>query len=68
MAQTKQEIRIQWDRDHYKQYAAKFRVDSESDEKIIKFLETMKDQLGITQIIREALELYISERYPHFYE
>ena len=69
MAQTKQSIRVQWDRDHYRQYAVKLRTDSDSDEKIINFMEDMKDQLGgTTQIIREALTLYIQETFPYYGE
>lgn len=69
MAQTKQEIRIQWDREHYRQCTARLRVDSPTDEKLIRFIDEMKDQLGgTTQIIREALTLYIQETFPHFYD
>lgn len=67
MAQTKQEIRVQWDRDHYRQFVAKLRVDSERDEKLIQFMDDMRDQLGgTTQILREALELYINETFPYY--
>ena len=69
MAQTKQSIRVQWDKDHYRQYTAKLRVDDPSDEKIIDFIDQMKRQLGgTTQIMREALTLYIQERFPFYWD
>ena len=69
MAQTKQSIRVEWDRAHYRQYTAKLRVDSDTDEKIIDFMEQMKDELGgTTQIMREALTMYIQANYPHHWE
>lgn len=67
MAQTKQSIRVQWNKDHYRQYVAKLRVDDPSDAKLIHFIDHMKGQLGgPTQIMREALTLYIQERFPFY--
>lgn len=56
---TSYEVKKRWMDKAYHKYAAYLRYDT--DQHIIDFLEANKESVGTTQIIREALELYIKE-------
>lgn len=54
---TSSEVKKRWMDKAYHKYAAYLRYDT--DQHIIDYLEEHKDEKGTTQIIREALEMYI---------
>ena len=53
---TSSEVKKRWMDKAYHKYAAYFRYDT--DQHLIDFLENNK-QIGVTQIFREALEMYM---------
>ncbi len=56
MAQTKQEIRVAWNRDHYKRYLVNVRYDTEED--IINYIEKRKKDGELTSaIIKDCIEV-----------
>lgn len=59
MGKTSSEVKARWMEKAYRRYSVSFRYDTDQD--IIDFIEANKDKVGTTQIIREALELYIKE-------
>lgn len=56
---TSSEVKQRWMKKAYHKYTACFRYDI--DQRLIDYLEEVKDSRGITDIFREALELYIRE-------
>jgi len=54
---TSSEVKKRWMDKAYHKYAAYFRYDT--DQHLIDFLEDNKDTIGVTQIFREALEMYM---------
>ena len=57
-ATTSSEVKKRWMDKAYHKYAAYFRYDT--DQHLIDFLENNK-QIGVTQIFREALEMYMAK-------
>ena len=57
MGKTSYKVTKRWQDKTYKNYAAHLRYDT--DQHIIDFLEAHKGKNGATQIIREALEMYM---------
>ena len=59
MGKTSSEVKARWMAKAYKKYIANLRYDT--DKELIDFMEANKGSKGTTQIIREALALYIKE-------
>lgn len=59
MGKTSSEVKARWMEKAYRRYSVSFRYDTDQD--IIDFIEANKEKAGTTQIVREALELYIKE-------
>lgn len=57
VAQTKQEIRVAWNKAHYRTFTASFRTDT--DQEIIAYIEANKERFGTTEIFRAAMEMLI---------
>lgn len=57
MAYTSTEVKQRWENKAYKRFMVRFRYDT--DQKLIDFLEANKDSIGVTQIFREAMEMYM---------
>lgn len=55
--QTSYEVVKRWREKAYKPYTLNFRYDT--DQEIIDFIEKHKDKYGVTNIFRDALELYV---------
>ncbi len=64
---TSTEAKQRWIDKTYKRIMVSLRTDSEKDRRLLQFLEDYKDTIGTSQIFREALELYINERYPGYF-
>ena len=58
LSQTKQEIRIAWNKAHYKRYVVNLRYDT--DQEIINYIEANKERFGTTEIFRAAMEMLIN--------
>jgi hypothetical protein len=56
---TTYEQRKAWMDKAYKRYNINLRYDT--DEDLIDFIEANKDRVGTTQIIREALQMYVKK-------
>ena len=54
---TSYEVRKRWMDKAYKRYSVNFRYDT--DQEIIDFIEEHKDKIGTTNIVRDALEMYM---------
>ena len=54
---TSYEVKRRWALKNYKQVTATFRYDR--DQEILDFIEKHKDKYGTTNIVRDALQMYI---------
>lgn len=54
---TSYEVKKRWQDKNYKRYTTNLRYDT--DQEIIDFLEKNKEKYGMTNIFRDALEMYI---------
>lgn len=54
---TSTEVSERYKRKTYKNYAVRLRFDTDQD--LIDYVEDNKDRIGMTQIFREAMELYV---------
>ena len=61
---TSPEAVQRWEKRNYKKFLVRFRFDT--DKRLLDFIEDYKDEIGTTQIFREALILYIKEKYPDY--
>lgn len=59
MGKTSSEVKARWMEKAYKKYLVNLRYDT--DQELIDFVEANKEKVGMTQIFREALEMYIRE-------
>lgn len=59
MGKTSNEVKARWISKAYHRYHVSLRYDT--DQHLIDYIEAHKD-IGVTQIIREALEAYIKEQ------
>lgn len=57
MGKTSYEVRKRWMDKAYQRYTFSLRFDT--DQHLIDYIESNKDHIGTTQLIREALEEYI---------
>lgn len=55
---TSSEVKARWINKAYKRYMLNLRVDTDQD--IIDFMESHKEKLGTSNIIRDALTMYIA--------
>ena len=60
MGKTSNEVKARWINKAYHRYGVSLRYDT--DQHLIDYLEANKDDVGVTQIIREALEMYVSNK------
>jgi hypothetical protein len=56
---TTSEQRSEWMKRNYKKYVVSLRYDTDQD--LNDFIEANKDRIGTTQIIREALQMYVKK-------
>jgi len=55
MGKTSTEVKQRWEAENYQRYM--FRLRNDTDQDLIDYIEGKKDEgMGITEIIREALE------------
>ena len=55
MGKTSTEVKQRWEAENYQRYM--FRLRNDTDQDLIDYIEEKKDEgMGITEIIREALE------------
>lgn len=57
MGETSYEVRKRWLDKAYKRYTFNLRYDT--DQHLIDFMEDNRESMGTTNIIRDALEMYI---------
>ena len=57
MSQPSTEVKVRWMQKAYRKYVISLRYDR--DQAIIDFIEANKEKYGTTNIIRDALEMYI---------
>lgn len=58
MSYTSSDVKLRWKQKNYQRYVAHLRYDT--DQHIIDYIEEHR-ATGVTQLFREALELYIKE-------
>ena len=54
---TSYEVKKRWADKAYKKYVVSFRYDT--DQKLIDYIEENKEKLGTTNIIRDAMNMYV---------
>lgn len=57
---TSSEVKARWINANYKTYRVNLRYDT--DQHLIDYMEAHKDAVGVTPIIREALEDYTNKK------
>lgn len=55
---TSSEVKTRWINKAYKRYMLCLRFDS--DQELIDFMEEYKDKYGVTNILRDALAMYVA--------
>ena len=55
---TSSEVKTRWINKAYKRYMLCLRFDS--DQHLIDYMEENKDKYGVTNILRDALEMYVA--------
>jgi predicted CoA-binding protein len=64
MGKTSSEVSERYKKKTYKFIPVRFRYDT--DQRLLEFLDDYKDQIGMTQIFREALDQYITDNFPYY--
>lgn len=57
MGKTSTEVKQRWENKTYAKYVVRLRHDT--DERLIKYLESNKDRVGTSNLFRDALDAYI---------
>lgn len=55
---TSTEVKNRWKKKAYKIYRVNLRYDT--DHELMEFIDSNKDSIGLTQMFREALEMYMN--------